>query len=249
MKLNTVTVGSGSRTAALVHGASRSTDVWKEFAPYLLEHDLTLILVDQRGHGDSPRGDSYRIQDFAGDLVDTLPKGLDLLIGQSLGGLTTAWAADELQPKRLIGIDPALAMSPFQLWLIPFVGPKQKKFPDWLVRALMAKPAPPDALERLRAEWAKWDETCLIDIKSSYLGRAFPTAPPVVPSTLVLAEKSFAVRPDAARELAAAGWDVRFMKGGHDLHTEDPAGLAEVLRDVLTPVRAAEPDGYRSAGL
>ncbi|WP_223622401.1 alpha/beta fold hydrolase [Microbacterium sp. EST19A] len=242
MKLNTVIVGAGSRTAALVHGASRSSDVWREFAPYLQEHDLRLILVDQRGHGDSPRGDRYRVADFAEDLVDTLPKDLDLLIGQSLGGLTTAWAAEELQPKRLIGIDPALAMAPFHLWLIPFLGPRQKRFPDWMLRAL-SREQPPEALGRLRAEWAKWDETSLIDIKSSYLERPFPVGAPVVPSTLVLAEKSFAVRPEVAAALAAAGWDVRRMKGGHDLHTENPAGLAEVLRDVLVPEGA-----QRSAG-
>jgi pimeloyl-ACP methyl ester carboxylesterase len=240
MKLHTVTVGTGSRTAAVVHGASRSTDVWKEFVPFLLEHDLTLILVDQRGHGDSPRAESYRIEDFAQDLVDTLPKDLDYLIGQSLGGLTTAWAAAELRPKRLIGIDPALAMTPFSFWLIPVLGPHQKKFPDWLLHVLGVPPkgAAPDALERIRAEWAKWDETCLVDIKASATARPFPAGPPAVPSTLVLAEKSFAVRKEFADALAAAGWDIRYMKGGHDLQTEDPAGLAEVLRDILTPVRA-----------
>jgi pimeloyl-ACP methyl ester carboxylesterase len=49
MKLSTRTVGSGSRTAALVHGASMSGDAWREFIPFLLEHDLTLIVVDLRG--------------------------------------------------------------------------------------------------------------------------------------------------------------------------------------------------------
>ena len=112
VKLNTVTVGNGSRTAALVHGASMSTEAWKYFVPYLLEHDLTLILVDQRGHGDSPRADSYRIEDFADDLVETLPTGLDFLIGQSLGGLTAAWAAERLRPKRYIGARPCAAMTP-----------------------------------------------------------------------------------------------------------------------------------------
>ena len=106
MKLFTRTVGSGSRSAALVHGASMSGDAWRDLTPYLLEHDLTLTLVDQRGHGDSPRATSYRIEDFVGDLVETLPTGLDILMGQSLGGLTGAWASAELKPKRYIGVDP-----------------------------------------------------------------------------------------------------------------------------------------------
>jgi pimeloyl-ACP methyl ester carboxylesterase len=240
VKLHTRTVGSGSRTAALVHGASMSGDAWRDLTPYLLKHDLTLILVDQRGHGDSPRADSYRIEDFAGDLVDTLPKGLDFLIGQSLGGLTCAWASAELAPKRYIGIDPALALKPFEAWLIPTIGPIQKKFPDWFVRRMQPKGSPADQTARVRAQWNKWDQTCLRDIKSSYDARPFPSTAPAVPSTIVLADPSFAVRPAFADELRASGWDVRVMKGGvHDLHIQDPARLAEILADVLEPVRAA----------
>lgn len=235
MKLHTRTIGSGSRTAALVHGASMNGDAWGDFIPYLEKYDLTLILVDQRGHGDSPRADSYRVEDFAQDLVDTLPKGLDFLIGQSLGGLTGAWASAELQPKRYIGVDPALRMKPMQAWLIPLVGRLQKGAPLWLMRVLgVGRNMPPGARERVRAQWDKWDETSLRDIKSSYDARPFPAAPPAVPSTIVLAGPSFAVTPEFADELRAAGWDIRVMPGvGHDLHIEDPAGLAAILDDVL----------------
>ena len=242
MKLNTVTIGSGSRSAALIHGASRSTEAWRYFTPYLLEHDLTLTLVDQRGHGDSPRADSYRIDEFAQDLVDTLPTGLDFLIGQSLGGLTGAWASADLKPKRFIGVDPALHMKAFQTWLIPVLGGVQKKFPDAVLRALGAPVKHPtaDDIAWLRREWSKWDETCLRDITSSYHARPFPAEAPAVPSTLVLAGPSFAVTPKFADQLRAVGWDVRVMPGiGHDLHIEDPAGLAEILSDVLAPVPAA----------
>ncbi|HEY1530963.1 MAG TPA: alpha/beta hydrolase [Galbitalea sp.] len=238
MKLHTVTVGSGSRTAALVHGASRSTDAWRDFVPYLLEHDLTLTLVDQRGHGDSPRADSYRIEEFAQDLVDTLPTGLDFLIGQSLGGLTCALAADRLQPGRYIGVDPALHLKAFQAWLIPALGPVQKKFPDPVLRALGVPVKHPNAedIARLRVAWSKWDETCLRDIKSSYDAEPFPVTPLTVPATLVLAGPSFAVAPKFEAELRAQGWDIRVMPGrGHDLHIEDPAGLAAILSDVLEP--------------
>jgi len=235
MQLHTRTVGTGSRTAALVHGASMSGDAWSGLTPYLLEHDLTVILVDQRGHGDSPRADSYRVDEFAQDLVDTLPQGLDYLFGQSLGGLTAAWASAELKPKRYIGVDPALRLKPFQSWLIPTIGPYQKRLPDAVLRALgVGKNQPPGALEAIHAQWDKWDERCLRDIKSSYDARPFPAGPPAVPSTIVLAGPSFAVTPAFADELRAYGWDVRVMPGaGHDLHIEDPAGLAAILEDVL----------------
>ncbi len=56
MQLSTTTIGSGSRTAALVHGLSASSLHWTEFARLLAEEqDCTVTLVDLRGHGDSPR--------------------------------------------------------------------------------------------------------------------------------------------------------------------------------------------------
>jgi pimeloyl-ACP methyl ester carboxylesterase len=241
MKLATRTVGSGSRTAALVHGASMSGDAWREFIPYLLEHDLTLIVVDQRGHGDSPRAESYRIDEFVGDLVDTLPKGLDLLIGQSLGGLTGAWASAELVPKRFIGIDPAFALDRMHLFMVSALGPIQVHLPTRVLNALGMPPkgSPPDMMDRIRAMWAKWDTSCLHDVKASASARPFPVGPPSVPSTIVLAESSWATPPKFADALRRQGWDVRVIPGGgHDLHIEDPRGLAEVLRDVLEPVRA-----------
>jgi pimeloyl-ACP methyl ester carboxylesterase len=218
-----------------------SSDAWREFVPFLLEYDLTIILVDQRGHGDSPRAESYLIDEFVQDLVDTLPKGLDLLIGQSLGGLTCALAAAQLQPKRFIGIDPGFALDAFHRMLVSTLGPLQVKLPTRVLNALGVPPkgAPPDAMDRIRAMWAKWDVSCLRDIKSSVMAHPFPVAPPSVPSTIILADPSFATPPKFAAALRAQGWDVRVVPGGgHDLHIEDPGGLAERLRDVLEPVRA-----------
>jgi pimeloyl-ACP methyl ester carboxylesterase len=238
VKLATRTIGSGSRTAALVHGASMSGDAWREFIPFLLEHDLTLIVVDLRGHGDSPRATSYRIQEFVDDLVETLPHGLDLLIGQSLGGLTAARASARLQPKRFIGIDPALAISRAQLILLGILGPVQVKLPTAVLNRLGMPPkgSPPDMMDRIRAMWAKWDTSSIHDVRTSAWADPFPVAPPSVPSTIVLADPSMATPPKFADALRKQGWDVRVVPGGgHDLHQEDPRGLAEVLRDVLEP--------------
>lgn len=238
MKLFTRTVGSGSRSAALVHGASMSGDAWREFIPWLLDYDLTLTVVDLRGHGDSPRASSYRIDEFVDDLVDTLPEGLDLLIGQSLGGLTAAWAAPRLKPKQFIGIDPAFSLDRRQLILLRVLGPIQPKLPDVVLRRFGMPPtgSPPDMMARIRAMWAKWDTATVRDVVSSATARPFPAGPPEVPSTIVLADPSFATPPPFARALREQGWDVRVVPGGgHDLHQEDPQGLATVLDDVLRP--------------
>src|ERR1700728_2643167 len=104
MKLVTREEGSGRRTAALVHGASMGTDVWRDFADILIEdYDLSIILIDLRGHGESPRAERYLVADFVADLVENLPPALDFLIGQSLGGVSSAWAAPALRPGRYIG--------------------------------------------------------------------------------------------------------------------------------------------------
>ena len=79
MQLTTTTLGSGSRSVALVHGMSASSLHWSDVARLLVdEHDCTVTLVDLRGHGDSPRADRYAVDDFSDDLVDTLPHGARL---------------------------------------------------------------------------------------------------------------------------------------------------------------------------
>ena len=243
MKLATRTVGTGSRTAALIHGASMSGDAWRDMGAVLLErYDLTLLLVDQRGHGDSPRSNSYRLPDFADDLAENLPQGLDFVIGQSLGGLSGALAASRVKPKRFIGLDPALAVTGTPAWLLRNIGPYQTRFPDWLLHAMgvPVKGSPPDTLQRIHAMWAKWDPSMMHKIADSNKVEPFVVGPPAVPSTLLLAEKSFAVPPPVAEALRAAGWDVRVKPGAvHDLHLQDPRGVVDLLDDVLRePVTA-----------
>ena len=59
-------------------------------------------------------------------------------------------------------------------------------------------------------------------------------APPLVPSTLVLAENSFVIPPPRAKEFSDYGWDVRTLAGApHDMHIQNPSGLADILDDVL----------------
>jgi pimeloyl-ACP methyl ester carboxylesterase len=238
VKLVTRTVGSGSRTAALVHGASMSSDIWRDMGAELLKrYDLTLLLIDQRGHGDSPRSDSYRLPDFADDLAENLPQGLDLLIGQSLGGLSGALAASRVKPKRFIGLDPALAVGGMSAWMLRNIGPFQTRFPDWLLHAMgvPAKGSAPDTFERIRAMWSKWDPSMMHKIADSNKAEPFVVAPPAVPSTLLLAEKSFAVPPRVADQLRELGWDVRVKPGAiHDLHIQDPKGVVDMLDDVLS---------------
>ncbi len=237
MQLATKTVGSGPRTAALVHGASASTEIWRDFAAILAdEYGYTVTLVDLRGHGDSPRGDRYRATDFADDLVDTLPTGLDVLAGQSLGGRAVMLAAPRLLPKRLIPFDPGLyASKPAELALRYLSGPI-RHLPERVHRMMGVPPkgSAPDAYECRRSAWAKWDPTMMKDLVGSVKTEPYVIGPPAVPSTLLIAEKSFVVPPWAVDELRRQGWEVRVKPDSvHDLHLQDPAGCARLLDDVL----------------
>jgi pimeloyl-ACP methyl ester carboxylesterase len=237
MKLAIRTLGTGAKTAALVHGASMSGEIWRDMAAALLDrYDMTLLIVDQRGHGDSPRSAHYTPADFANDLIENLPPDLDFLIGQSLGGLAGAMASAALRPKRFIGLDPALAVTARMSFVLRNIGPYLPRFPDWLLHAF-GVPSPgsaPDTLARIRAMWAKWDPAMMHALADSNKRDPYVLAPPAVPSTLLLAEKSFAVPPHTAAALDQLGWDVRVKPGAvHDLHVQDPEGVVDLLAEVF----------------
>lgn len=105
---------SGFR-ALMVHGLGSSGQSCWQIAEALASRNCSVTAVDLRGHGSAPDGPSYRIQDFAGDLVNTLPpEGTrwDVVIGHSIGAasslvascISTDWAS------RLILLDPALKL-------------------------------------------------------------------------------------------------------------------------------------------
>jgi pimeloyl-ACP methyl ester carboxylesterase len=235
MKLTTVTRGDGPRTAALVHGASESSNAWLRFGDILVEkYDLKLITVDQRGHGASPRATNYHIAEFVDDLVETLPQGLDFLFGQSLGGRTGVLAAPTLRPGHYIGVDPAFSLP---LWFAPMtrvmavvdsLTPRQTRRKRGIART------GEESIERQMANWDAWDRSMMSTLGREGRGLAFRPQPPAVPSTLVLADPTFCVPPKEAARFAALGWDVRTLpKAAHDMHIQDPVGLAGILDDVL----------------
>lgn len=247
MKLATRRLGNGPRVAALVHGASASSLHWRDFANILIEqYDISVILVDLRGHGASPWVEHYVMEDFADDLVETLPMGLDFLIGQSLGGISSAEASARLAPKRYIGIDPAFRITPAKGVQLRILGPLAPHLPDNVLSMLGSPPkgAAPDTLSLVREGWKTWDPSMMADLQKTVPHRPFVVGPPPVPSTVVLADPSFAVPPKMAADLRAAGWDVRVKPGGvHELHLQDPRGLAALLDDVLVdPARVPSAD-------
>jgi non-heme chloroperoxidase len=86
----------------MLHGI---TDSWFSFARVmpLLPADLRVVVPDQRGHGDSERPLSYRLEDLADDvirLMDALQIEKAVLVGHSMGSFV-ARKTCELAPQRV----------------------------------------------------------------------------------------------------------------------------------------------------
>lgn len=103
------------RHALLVHGLGSDAHTMWEIGAHLAKTGWYAIAVDQRGHGIAPRTTSYRIDEYARDLL-AVPRDhdWDVAIGHSIGGanLVQASAFEPEWSKRLVLIDPALATTP-----------------------------------------------------------------------------------------------------------------------------------------
>jgi len=101
----------GDPTAPAVvflHGGGQTRHSWGGTAAAVAAGGYQAVAVDLRGHGDSDwsaEGD-YRIVSFGGDVLavmDELPPA-PVLVGASLGGLTSVLLAGELRPGAAGGI-------------------------------------------------------------------------------------------------------------------------------------------------
>ena len=242
MRLATATHGDGPRRIALVHGLSADGALWQGLTERIVAGGgATVTTVDLRGHGASDRSDVYTVEAFADDLVETLPTGLDLVVGHSLGGTVLERAVARLAPARALYLDPGFRLK------LPSQGPTGRLFwataPVTLTVAALAqklrsrgRPSLGVADAALRdAALARFDRRMTIGVFRDVAHHPAPVAAPVVPSTIVLSDDSPAVLPDATAErLAALGWEVRRLPGvGHDFWLEDADRTVEAVRDLL----------------
>jgi pimeloyl-ACP methyl ester carboxylesterase len=230
VKLHHRTWGAGGRTALLVHGIMSDSRTWHRVGPRLAELGYRVVAVDLRGHGASPRG-SYTPQEWADDLVDTVPGHLDLAIGHSLGAVALSLAAGRLDCDRIVYSDPA--------WLAAQAGTPVdasvfKQF----------KAATRDQVAGFNPRWddadidvelatlADWDDTT-VDAVSDVTTIGAPAAPRV-PSLVQVAEQSFGNVPEMIEKMRQGGLTVRVVPGaGHTIHRDDLDGFFTSMRGWL----------------
>jgi len=239
MKLATREWGDGPRTVAIVHGINGSAALWNSFASLLVErHDVRVIAVDLRGHGSSPRDTSYLLDDFVGDLTDTLQHAPDILLGHSLGGRIVHAAVPLLRPERAIYIDPGFSVS------LPGFVQRAPGLNALLGRTLaISAPGVPLADRPTKREttrqWHRWmSRQIVLDMAA----RPVPIAPPAVPSTVLLSHRSPLVPARYAARLRGVGWVIHTLdRAKHDMYLLEPARTLDALDGFLRV--ADEPSG------
>lgn len=99
-------------TVLLLHGGGQNRYSWKNTGQILADRGLHVIALDARGHGDSDRSPSatYSVEALSADVQQVLYQlgRPAVLIGASMGGLTSILAAHEAGPDlvtKLILVD------------------------------------------------------------------------------------------------------------------------------------------------
>lgn len=238
MKLATHTWGRGEKTAVLIHGLFSSGTNWHSLADELASGGYTVIAVDLPGHGFSPRAQEYTFRMIAASMRTSVPHAPDLLVGHSLGGFTARMISAELEPRRIVYVDPAFMIGRPD-------GMEADKFGDYMsiteasVRAENPRWTDTDVHIELMAR--STFDTEFMSIWPDGVNTTYP-ATPVAPSLVLLASDGSVVSPEEADGLRTEGYEVRVVDGtGHNLHRDDPAAVnAAVLEwaGIRVPVAA-----------
>ncbi|MFI1760787.1 alpha/beta fold hydrolase [Streptomyces sp. NPDC020800] len=227
MRLNVHERGTGPGTALLIHGGMADHRTWHAVERRLVERGYRVIAPDLRGHGRSPRG-PYRPDLLADDLVESLPRGADVAVGHSLGGLALSLAAGRLSPRRAVYSDPAFRPGSLPPGAVAALRAMVENADEESVRKANPRWSKEDVEAEL-ASFAAFDLTFLTATEESFGGDRLP-AGPVVPSLVQLADPSLTIDPATAGLLRQRGFAVTTVPGtGHCIHRDDPEGFMASL--------------------
>lgn len=227
MKLHLTETGDGQRTAVLVHGLLSDHRAWCRVGPILVERGYRVLAPDLRGHGLSPRGE-YAPKAWGDDLMETLPRGVDVAIGHSLGGMSVALAMEWLAPRRAVFVDPAWKMTPDQHFHYAREFRAQLVWDESRLRAEHPRWSDEDIASRL-ASIGRCDPAC-IDGLLPGPGHDHAPRSPSTKSLVMLADPSDLVPAKDADALQRAGFEVVTVPGsGHSIFRDDLGGFMAAL--------------------
>ena len=240
--LATTRWGTGPGRALLLHGIVSAGATWWRLAETLAEDGYEVVAPDLRGHGASPRADTYLLADHAAD-VRALGAGWDLVVGHGLGGLLGALVTetDRRFTHRLVLLDPALDIPDdrfesgareeiAQASQPPSARAVQAAHPTWDQRdaaavAAAAKAADAAAVAHTLCDNAPWRHT---DVVTRL----------VVPTLVLGADPAHGAlfRPRTGVDLMIRNPSVRVrvvVGAGHAVHRDQPSAVAAAVRSFL----------------
>lgn len=213
-----------------MHGYSDDARTWQQVGPALAARGWQVIAPDLPGHGSAPRAADYSLPALAADLVDTLPAGLDLLLGHSLGAVLVNMAAPELRPRRTVLVDPPWGPLPRDLGRVPAEATPAEiasTNPRWSQQDVLVDVDSNRLLDPGVSRWLATDPFIGLSV-------ALPV-PPASPTTVVLPADGALSPPELHPRLRQLGFDLLEVPGvGHVVHRDDPtAWLAAVTLEHL----------------
>lgn len=241
----------GEPMVLFLHGLAGYGGEWLHVCRYL-DNSVGLLLPDQRGHGLNGHSSSMSRSDFVGDAIDVVERlageGPVIVVGQSMGGIVATLMASERAEliSALVLIETGMeAMTSLQAdvlaaWLeswaegfgsedeaLAFFGggtPSARAWVDGLERSdgrLRGRFDPGQMVETMRnlASDARWPEWESIEVDT----------------TVVTASSSAVSRTDLGRMLQSspAIQHVVVEDSGHDVHLDQPAGVADVISSTV----------------
>jgi pimeloyl-ACP methyl ester carboxylesterase len=92
-------------TVLMLHGGGQNRHSWKNTGQILADGGLHVVALDSRGHGDSDRAPeaNYTVDALCADtlaVIDQIGRPV-MLIGASMGGMTSLLAADAAGPEKV----------------------------------------------------------------------------------------------------------------------------------------------------
>ncbi len=245
--------GDGKPELVLVHGLYDSSHSWRNVTPHLIERGFTVVTVDLRGHGESPRpATGYAPTDFMRDvyqLIEKLKLRAPVFVGHSMGARVGYFLAAE-PTSRLRGLvigDIGMNAIPDQylevqalVESLPAGLPDEAAAETFLAgrfqepeRSYFRRCLVPDANGTLR--WRFSFEAVVETVKEGRASDWIAQAPRIrCPVLIVRGQNSTELSMPEARRMCNAMRRctlVEIPDVGHDLHEDKPLEFATVIAD------------------
>ncbi|MGA7148433.1 MAG: alpha/beta hydrolase [Microbacterium sp.] len=235
---------AASRRALLIHGLGSNGPLMWRYGVALAGAGWHADAVDLRGHGTAPRALDYTLAAYAADLAATTSGTgpWDLVVGHSLGGAaaTLAAASDTAWARRLVLIDPAIALTDRDREIVrasqeasfadPTPAAVREAHPDWHehdveLKALSAQQASQWAVRQTSVQNARWD------VRDAATALAAPT------HVIASDPKVYSIfRGKPAEAVVAANPNITMSiitGAGHSPHRDKPEATIAQLLEVL----------------